>query len=158
MKKTIFLLLFLIILTACAGLKTTARNMSEDPGSPEKIAMLRERVNDFWTAFEKENYEKVYSLYDPFFRAKHPDRSEVIEKFMGRIKYHNHEVKDIQVEGNIAKVKLSVIYSVPKIKLKTQEFSASVTPADFEETWLFIYDNWYKEFFLQMYEKGFADY
>jgi hypothetical protein len=158
MKKTIFLLLSLIILTACAGLKTPGKNMAEDPGSPEKIAMLRDKANDFWKAFVKEDYEKVYSIYDPFFRARFPDKSATIGKMMGKIKYHNFEVKDIRAEGNVAKVKLSVVYSVPEIKMKTQVFSAPNTSTEFEETWLYIYDNWYKEYVVQMMEGGYVDY
>jgi hypothetical protein len=158
MKKTIFSFAILMILAACAGLKTTENSMVEDPGSPKKIALLRERANEFWNASVKEDYEKVYSLYDPFFRASHADRSAVISQSMGKIKYHKAEVKDIQVEGNIAKVKVSIAYSVPAVRMKVQVFSVPETPAEFEETWLYIYDNWYKEYYRAAVEKGFADY
>jgi hypothetical protein len=158
MKRTILLLLFFVMLTSCAGLRTTGKSMVEDLGSPEKTALLRQRANDFWNASVKEDYDKVYSLYDPFFRAKHPDKSAVIGKLIGKIKYHSFEVKDIRVEGNVAKVTISLIYSVPAIRMKAQVFSAPETAAEFEETWLYIYDNWYKEYYLAMYEKGFVEY
>jgi len=32
------------------------------------------------------------------------------------------------------------------------------TATEFEETWLYIYDNWYKEYFSAMMDKGFAEY
>ncbi len=70
--KKVFLavLISLSLLIACAGIESRGKSMSEDLGSPEKVSFLRERVNDFWAAFIKEDYEKIYYLYDPFFRAK----------------------------------------------------------------------------------------
>ena len=158
MKKTVVLLLSLIVLTACAGMKTTGRSMAEDPGSPQKTALLQERVNDFWNAFIKEDYHTVYSIYDPFFRARYSDEAEAIAKMMGKVKYHKSEVKDMQVEGNVARVKMGVVYSLPEVKMKTQTFSVSETPGEFEETWLYVYDNWYKEYFSTMMDQGFAKY
>lgn len=158
MKKTISLLLFFVMLTSCAGLRTTGKSMAEDPGSPEKAALLQERAKEFWDATVKEDYDKVYSLYDPFFRANNADKSAVIGKLIGKIKFHKSEVKDIRVEGNIATVTVSVVYSVPEMKMKIQVFSVPDTATEFEETWLYIYDNWYKEFYSAMMDKSFADY
>ena len=157
MKKTIFSLLIFMTLAGCAGLKTTEISMVEDLGSPKKIAMLRERANDFWEAMLKEDYEKVYSIYSPFFREANPG-SAGIEKARGKIKYHMAEVKDIQVEGNIGHVTVSVVYSLPPTKIKTQVFTQPETSAEFEETWLYIYDNWYKEYYMAAVERGVADY
>jgi DNA gyrase inhibitor GyrI len=42
--------------------------------------------------------------------------------------------------------------------MKAQVFSVPETPAEFEETWLYIYDNWYKEYYSEMMGKGYADY
>jgi hypothetical protein len=158
MKKAVFLLLVLVILVGCAGPKTTGKGMVEDPGSPEKTALLRERANDFWNAMVNADYEKIYSLYDPFYRARHSDVSEAMATIKGKIRYHKFEVKDIQVEGNVAKVKVSLVYSLPPVKMKLQVFSAPETPADLEETWLYVYDNWYKEFYSASHEKGYAVY
>jgi len=158
MKKTILLLLLLVMLTSCAGVRTTGTSMAEDPGSPEKVALLRQRANDFWNSSVSSDYDKVYSLYDPFFRANNPDKSAVIGKLIGKITYHNAEVKDIKVEGNVASVTVSLVYSVQEIRMKTQMFSVPETATEFEETWLYIYDNWYKEYFSAMMDKGFADY
>jgi hypothetical protein len=157
MKKTIFSLLIFMTLAGCAGLKATENSMMEDLGSPKKIALLRERANEHWSAAVKGDYEKAYSIYDPFFRAANPG-SAGIEKAKGKIKYHKAEVKDIKVEGNVATVKVSIIYSLPPTKMKTLVFSQPETPAEFEETWLYVYDNWYKEYGSAMVEKGVADY
>ena len=81
-----------------------------------------------------------------------------IEKARGKINYHNAEVKDIRVEGNVARVKVSIVYSLPPTKLKTQVFTQAETSSEFEETWLYVYDNWYKEYYMAVVEKGVANY
>lgn len=154
MKKTVFLLLVsMIFLNSCA---ISQKRMTEDLGSPEKIALLKERVNEFWTAFVKEDYEKIYYLFDPFFKVR-TNKYAFIGN-LGRIKYHEFEIKDIKVEGNVAKVKVKVVYSMPKVVLKIKEFSVPRTPDEFEETWLYIYDNWYKEYYLRSIDEGIVKY
>ncbi len=152
MKNKILLLLMVISVTACAGVKSTNKGTVENLGSPEKIKLLRQRVNDFWTAFIKKDYEKIYYLYDPFFQAG--TNKYAFMGTLGRVKYHEFEIKDIKVEGNVAQVKLSIVYSMPKVRLRLQEFTVSKTQAEFEENWLYIYDNWYKEFYMHALEKG----
>ncbi len=157
--KKVFLavLISLSLLMACAGIESKTKSMSEDLGSPEKVALLKERVNDFWSAFVKEDYEKIYNIYDPFFRAK-TDKNTFLGT-VGKIKYHEFEIKDIKVEGNVAKVKVRTVYALPKMRLKTQEFSTpEKTPTEFEETWLYIYDNWYKEYYIHSLEVGVVQY
>jgi hypothetical protein len=157
MKKILLLFILLIVLGACAGVKTTGNSMAEDLGSPKKIALLRERANDYWSAAVKGDYEKLFSLYDPFFQAANPG-SVGLERVKGKIKYHNAEVKDVQVKGNIGTVKVSITYSVPPVTLKKLAFNQPETPAEFEETWLYIYDNWYKEYTSAMSERGVLEY
>lgn len=152
MKNTVLVLLIVVSLTACASVKSTSRGMAEDLGSPEKIELLSQRINDFWTAFMKEDYEKIYYLYDPFFQAG--TNKYAFMGTLGMVKYHKFEIKDIKVEGNVAEVKLSLVYSMSKVKLKLTEFTVSETPAEIEETWLYIYDNWHKEFYMHALEKG----
>ena len=153
MKNTIILVLFMVIsFTACASMKSTSKGMAEDLGSPEKKELLKQRVSDFWGGFIEEDYERIFSLYDPFFQAR--TNKYAFMGTLGKIKYHNFEIKDIKVEGNVAQVKVSLVYSMPKVKLKLSEFSAPETPAEFVENWLYIYDNWYKEFYMHSFEKG----
>lgn len=154
MKKILFLLLIaMIFLNSCA---ISQKRMVEDLGSPEKIEILKERVNEFWTAFVKEDYEKIYYLFDPFYQVR-TNKYAFIGN-LGRIKYHEFEIKDIKVEGNVAKVKVKVVYSMPKVVLKIKEFSVPRTPDEFEETWLYIYDNWYKEYYLRYKDEGTVKY
>lgn len=156
MKDRILVLFMIISLTACASMKSTSKNMVEDLGSPEKIELLRQSVNDFWTVFIEEDYEKVYYLYDPFFQSF--TNKYAFMGTMGRIKYHEFEIKDIKVEGNVARVKVRLVYSIPKTKFKRAEFSVPKTQGETESTWLYIYHNWYKEYYMKMMDKAVVEY
>jgi hypothetical protein len=157
MKRKILILLLLIsLLTACAGMEPAKKSMSEDPGSPEKAALLRNRVNEFWSAFVKGDFEKVYTLYDPFYRVR--TDKYIFFGQMGKVKYYEFEITDIKLEGNVADVKLKVVYEVPALKVKVQEFNVPKSTGEFEERWLYIYDNWYKEYYVHSLETGVADY
>jgi len=141
MRRILLVLLMGAVLSAsaCAGGRA-----GEMAASPSKATLLRERATEYWTAAVKADYEKMFYLFDPFFQAKTNKY-----KFLGSrggVKYHSFEIKDVKVEENVGQVRVSIVYSVPKIKFKTQEFSKPETPAEFEEKWLFVGDNWYKEY------------
>ena len=156
-KKIIFIFLTISLLTGgCAGMASKTKSLSDDMGSPQKIALLRERATEFWTAFVKEDYEKIFNMQDPFFRAKKDIHAYI--STLGRIKYHKFEIKDIKVEGNIAKVEMSLVYSVPSYKFKKVSFTVPETEQEIETTWIYVYDNWYKEWRSEMVESGAAEY
>jgi len=165
MRISSLLLFVCLVLTACAhstpeiapGESIPKKSMTEDyTGSPEKIALLRERAEEFYAAFVKGDYEKVYSLYDPFFRARYNKYQYIAT--LGKIKYHSFEIKEVTLEGNIGTVKVNIVYSMPPMKFKEQTFSKAETPAEFEAKWLYIYDNWYKEYYSSMVEAAIAEY
>src|SRR4030043_1234825 len=149
---SILILIFLVSLIACAGVEPKGKSMSDDLGSAEKVALLRERANEFWSAFVKRDYERVYDIYDPFFQSRTAKKSFVGQ--LGTLQYHDFEVKDIKVEGNVAKVTVKVVYSMPHYTVKMQEFKVPETTTEFEEPWLYVYDNWFKEYYLQSIEAG----
>jgi hypothetical protein len=141
MKRIFLLLLLGFSLAACAG---APGRMIEDQGSAAKVALLRERVEAYWTASVKEDYERTFYLFDPFFQAVANKHAFLANR--GAVKYHSFEIKDVKVAGNVGHVTVKIVYSVPKMKYKKQEFSQPETPAEFEESWLFVGDNWYKEY------------
>jgi uncharacterized protein YchJ len=153
MKRMIFALLAVFSLAACAG--APPATMVEDQGSPAKVELLRERATEFWTAFVKDDYARLYHLYDPFFRARMNENAFISNT--GAVKYHSFRIENVKVDGNIGHVKLQVVYSVPKMKFKRQDFSKAPTPAEFEELWLFVGDNWYKEYKIEE-DFGYARY
>jgi hypothetical protein len=141
MKRILLMVMIGFSLAACAGAPV---RMTEDQSSAAKVALLRERVQEFWTASVNGEYEKTFSLFDPFFQAS--TNKYAFLGTRGTIKYHSFEIKDIKVDGNVGHVTMGIVYSVPKVKFKTQEFSQPETPAVFEDSWLFVDDNWYKEY------------
>ncbi len=157
MTKIFFTGLFvLMVLTACAAPDIKKASMSEDLGSPEKIAILKERTHDFWASFVQEDYKSVYAMYDPFFRARLD-----FQGFMGltgKIKYHSFEIKDVTVEGNIGTVKVGLVFSLTETLYEKAEFSSPETSTEFEAKWLYIYDNWYKEWYLSSLSDSYARY
>jgi hypothetical protein len=156
--KKVFLLLSIVILfsNSCTSVESRGKSMSEDLGSPAKVALLRERANDFWAAFVLGDYARVYHLYDPFYQKSTSEKQFVGN--MGTIQYHEFEIKDIKVEGNVAKVRVGIVYSMAHVKFKQREFSVDKTPAEFTETWLYVYDNWYKEYYSTVLDDSVVQY
>ena len=132
------------------------RETADDTDSPSRVSLLKQRASEFWDARVKKDYEKEFSLYDPFFQA-------VMNKYafmgnMGKILYHTFEIKEIKLQGNVAWVTINIVYSIPKLKVKKQEFFKGETPAEFQERWLYIDNNWYREYYNEQAEKGVAEY
>jgi hypothetical protein len=156
MRQFISVLLTILLLTGCAGMAGKTKSLSDDLGSPEKAALLKERATEFWSAFVKQDYAKVFDMQDPFFRTA--KKKDAYMASLGTIRYHKFEIKDVTVEGNTAKVKTRVVFSVPKTKIKQLTVSAPETEREFDDKWLYVYDNWYKEYYSEMVESGIADY
>jgi hypothetical protein len=161
MKKILLILIFGIVITACAHVdvtktESTQKSLIDDLGSPEKVALLRDRAVELAQAFINADYEKVYSLYDPFFRERQ-NKYQYIGS-LGKIQYHKYDVKDVKVEGNIGKVTIDVIYSMDRTVFNKLEFSKEETPAEFIQTWLYIDDNWYHEYHSSLFDAGYVRY
>jgi hypothetical protein len=169
MKRLCVILLVVFSLASCAGVAENRglaggpgyqgkKSMVDDLGSPEKTALLRQRAEEAWTVFVNEDWDKAFYYFDPFFRIR-------TNKYgwmgtMGKIKWHEYEIKDIKVEGNYAEVTVKIVYSVEKMVVKgaRKPISKPKTDAEFAEKWLYIYDNWYKEYFMYAVEEGVVKY
>lgn len=117
---------------------------------------LRARIDELWTAFVAEDYPKVYSLHDPFFRFRVPERTYLSQT--GMMKYHAHEVKELTIQGNRASVRTEVEFSVPEMKFRDKTFSRERAPEIFEEVWVFVDGDWYREFRSEATEARFTPY
>jgi hypothetical protein len=156
MKRILYISLILLMVTACAGVEQKKTSLSEDMGSPEKVALLKQRATEYWAAFVANDYNKIYSLNDPFFRAR-VDINSYLSK-LGTIIYYAFEIKDIKVEGNVGTVKVKVDYSIKSAKISKTGPSVPESTAEFEGTWLYVYDNWYTEYRGPMIEVGIVEY
>jgi len=132
------------------------RSLMDDPGSEEKVALLRERAVAFWEALQKGDYEATYGLFDPFFRGRF--RQVDYLSATGMVKYHGYEIEDVVVEGNLGQVTLSYKYEIPDFTTRLGTVSRPLTEARTRETWLFIDGNWYKEYRSESSQSGFGRY
>ncbi len=155
-KILIGLAIMPLILLGCIGTSPVNKSLVNDLGSPDKVRLLEKRVTEFWNTMVKHDLEKAYEYYDPFMRAR-MNVHEFINKH-GLVKYDSFTIEDIKVEGNVGTVRLSVTYHIPKIKVFKREFSQPKTTRSFEERWLYVYDNWYKEYYLRVLDTGIAFY
>jgi hypothetical protein len=156
MKKTLLIILLCLTMTACAGLEQKKAGMAEDLDSPEKAALLKQRVSEYWTAFINKDYETTFALNDPFFRAR-SNKNAYIGK-MGTVLYYRFEITDVKIEGNVARVKTRIVFSVPKAKVSQLEFKLPETTSETESLWIYVYDNWYREHRPDVTDEGTAEY
>lgn len=148
-------ILMLFLITSC-DLSLNKSSFVEDTGSPKKANMLKDRASQFWALMVKQDLKEAYKYYDPFFRAKM--NVETFAEKHSVIRYQEAEVTNVKVEGNIGTVTVKVTYFVPKVKVRRQEFEVPPTTKSFDERWLFIYDNWYKEYYSGIAEASIAYY
>ncbi len=120
-------------------------------------ARLRERVTQYWQSLQDGQYETTYALMDPFFRSKRDFKTYL--NSTGAIKYHRYQVGQIVQKGNLARVQIEIESSVPEFKLPNGKIiSQPLKTIKLWETWLFMNDNWYREYYDELAEKSSTSY
>ncbi|CRI64462.1 exported hypothetical protein [Thiocapsa sp. KS1] len=113
---------------------------------PSSDEGLRERVMAYWKAMMEDDYSASYALFDPFFRG----RNELMMylRQLGRIKYSDAAIDAVKIDGWRAEVKTRVTATIPPFTSKTGEV-VSRPPREVEltEVWLWMGDNWYREYY-----------
>lgn len=131
----------------------TAQVKASEPASesattiPASEQALRKRIDGFWNAMIAAEHDRVYTFYDPFYRA---DNSWLIYRSnVGRIQYDNYQIQDVQIDGPVAKVKMTTSATVPPFRAPTTGEMISIPRRDIPltDTWLWIDDNWYREYY-----------
>lgn len=139
-KKIAYLALVLIILSSCTGVATTKPSSNGE----DKTNLLKERATAFWQAMMARDWDKVYDMYDPFFRAKVSS-----DFFSGRkipIYYKSFEIGEVNIKGNVALVNVKLIYTIDDVGKFGQKIKIEDADKSFAEKWLFVDNNWYKQF------------
>lgn len=121
-----------------------ARKKNKDLTHKEKEVSLRKSVEDYWNGMIKKDLGTTYRLHDPFYKARIP--FEYYASHRGPMVYHSYDIEDIKVQGNVASVKVKVVYEVPKIKFFNKETSIPRKETVTEDTYLFIDGTWYRKF------------
>ncbi|MEH6874533.1 MAG: sialidase family protein [Candidatus Competibacter sp.] len=120
-------------------------------------AKLRERATTYWQAMQDGQYETTYALMDPFYRNKRDFRAYLSNK--GAVKYHRYQIGQITQKGNIARVQVEIDVSVPEFKSSSgKTISQPLKTISFAETWVFVNNDWYREYYDEVAEKTFTRY
>ena len=134
------------------------RRNAEAFKAPEATeAKLRERIAQYWQAMQDGQYETAYALMDPFFRAKRSLKTYLGST--GAVKYYRYQVGPIVQKGNLARVQIEFESEVPEFKLPNNQITSQPRKTvTFLETWVFVNDNWYREYYDEMAEKSSTSY
>lgn len=152
-KKTLYIILMALALTGC-----TTATVSGKPsmGMDEKEKLLRQRVAENWQAMIDRDMGKMYDLYDPFFRSR-TARAWFIGQEMP-IYYHSFEIAGVDIKGNVAKVETKIVYSIKHMGTLGREIKKDNTEGVVKDTWLFIDNNWQRQFYDNITDGTFAYY
>lgn len=119
---------------------------------------LRQRAQAYWTAMKERDFAKTYEYLDPFFKSRTPlDR---YMSTMGKIKYADAKVTDIELKGPIAEVTAKIRASIPAFKVPTtgEVVSRPEREVDVKNTWLLIDGQWMKQFRIESQDIVFTRY
>lgn len=124
-------------------LQKSAAAFAHDQGTEDR---LRDRMGTYWQAMIDRQYETSYALMDPFFRDA---RSLVdYQNTMGIVHYQSYQIGKIAQKGNIAKVQITIESSVPEFTTSSgKKVSLPLKSTSFIDTWLFVNNDWYREYY-----------
>jgi hypothetical protein len=109
-------------------------------------ARLRERITTYWQAMQDGQYEVTYALMDPFFREARAFND--YRNTMGIVQYHSHQIGPVAQQGNIAKVQVEVEASVPEFEAPSgKKISQPRRTIPLVDTWVFVNEDWYREYY-----------
>lgn len=139
MHKFMLLVLLIVFMNGCAS--NTSMVM---PTEQQREGLLRERIAENWNAMIAGDRLKVYAMYDPFFRTN------VDLQFWRGIsapgKYYTFNIKGLDIRGNVAYAEVEVEYSYSLIGKFGQKIERERTKVTINETWLYVDDNWWRQF------------
>ena len=107
---------------------------------------VRQRVTAYWDGMMADDYSVTFAAFDPFFRGR-TDAFGYMRQ-LGRIKYSDATIKAVRINGWRAEVDTHVKATVPPFKAATGEIiSRPPRDVDLTEVWLWMGDNWYREYY-----------
>lgn len=110
----------------------------------DKQRALRQSVNAYWNALQEGDLQRAYAHHDPFFRARMPFDAFAARR--GQFVYHSHEIRSIEVNGNVARVHSTVNFEIPKLIVMGREQSVPRRDSPIEDLWLYVDGGWYRQY------------
>lgn len=109
-------------------------------------AHLRERVAMYWQSMQDKQYETSYALMDPFFRSKRDLITYLSDK--GKILYHHYQIGAFARQGNVAKIQVEIETSVPEFTAPSgKKISQPKRTISLVQTWVFVNEDWFLEYY-----------
>lgn len=127
--------------------RSEERGLSDNSLNEERKSALRERVAQFWQAMEEGDFSTAYKFYDPFFRAVNSEQR--FTSLTGKITYDDYETKDVSLRGSLAEVTGIVRADVIPFRAPTtgELIEQDERWVPIRDNWLWIDDQWYREFY-----------
>jgi hypothetical protein len=129
-------------------------NLKELENNPKKeliiISDIRKKknlvnsINEYWNAMINKDYNKVYLMHDPFFRAK--ISSEIFTSKTGSMVYNKFKLEEVIILGNEASLKATINYEAPDLDISGKETSISKKDAEIVDVWLYLDGFWYRKY------------
>jgi hypothetical protein len=126
--------------------------------STPNVERLKIRVNEYGQTLIKKDYQASYNLLDPFYKARVDFLGHLQNQ--GRISYTTAEFASAAIQGNLATIKFHVIASVPAF---TSDVTGKTLQAPIKDmilpmNWLWIDNDWYKEYYSEARELRYTRY
>ncbi len=109
---------------------------------------LIERVNSYWDDRIQGKMARSYGYHDPFFRAI--VLPIVYEASFVQIKIHSHQIGNIEITENIAKVPMDVEFEIPETVVFGKAITAPKKKDKWVEDWIWIDGDWFKVFKMKL--------
>lgn len=122
-------------------------------GQPD-VAQLEQRVMDYWAALQARDFEKSYSLLDPYFRGK--VRFDIYKENLGKIEYRNPVLKFKDSYGPLAMAVTNMTVEVKPITINNKTFKMDPAERDIPTRWLWVDGAWYMEYYQESKEVKYA--
>jgi len=108
--------------------------------------LVAKRVLANWGAMARQNYEKQYAFYDPFFRAN-VLKDEFVRSRSKSLHYSNPDIREIKIHGHIADVKVAVDVEIRQLLIPGgRVIDRSKVQRVMPDRWLWLDGNWYREY------------
>lgn len=109
-----------------------------------EVGRLRQRVNELWRARIEADVDKIYSAFDPVYRAL--TSNEAFRVTLGPLTYLSYSIGDISVKGNEAKVTATTKYEIKPTLMPNMLKPLQLAPTDAtaQTTWVWIVNDWYQ--------------
>jgi len=154
MRKSLLFVLSALLLVSCA---TAPSGGGHSLGAAEKEQLLRERVMMAWNAMVERDRGKIWEMYDPFFRARQPKGLYEARKMS--VYYYDPQIREVDIKGNVAIVKVRVDYEVKDIKTRLGKVINEPKKETIStDTWVFMDGNWYRQYISNISESSLLQY